>query len=629
MALSPITAKASLDATNFTAGVQEIKKRLSELNAAYETNKAEMKQLGTEMNKLEREKRKLIEQMKNGGTEEQQKELEALNDELTKVADQLGVLRVKESDLKSELKSTTRALEDEKKAVANASSENTQFITTSDSAADALHRLETGLKAVIAGAAGKKLYEVLIGSNAEMEQYLTSFEVMLGDAEKAQTMMNELNKMAAETPMELTDVISAGTLLMNYGVEAENLIGTMTQLGDLAAGNAQKFERVSVAYGQMLAKGKVTGEEMRQMTEAGVPLLQALADNIGVSTSEVQKLISAGKVGIPELNAAIEDLTTGTGQFAGMMEKQAQTFQGMLSTLSDEVAQFGRQAGEESFEILKESLADIMKMIDQWKADGTLEDIAKGTGSTVGFVVNSLKTVIQVLVDCRGAIVPLVTAITTYKVAVEGLKAVNWIVTSVQKLAAGFDANRVALLRSIGVTNAQTVAEKNLAAATQQTAAAEAALIALQASGTATESQLAAAEASLATARAAEAAATKQAEASQIALNAAQAANPIGLILAALGGLIALLVQFSGTADSATENIKKLNDEAKQLSQEAEDYSQKAASLDKIKKKYEEIEKSEKDTKTKATELKGIQDDLISQFRTLAGQIDLVNGRWE
>ncbi len=452
----------SLNASNFAAGIAQVRAKLTELNTALVENRNKMKELNQEAKDLQKQERELAEAMQDGGTEEQQRQMEQLRDRISQVNAQLGTLRTREQELQGDIRQTNRELQDQR--------------DQADNASDAFNKLSTAVKAVIKAAAGRKLYDYLIGSNAEMEQYLTSFEVMLGDAEKAQSMMNELNKMAAETPMELTDVISAGTLLMNYGVEAENLIDTMTHLGDLAAGNAQKFERVSMAYGQMLAKGKVTDEEMRQMTEAGVPLLQALADSIGVSTSEVQKLISEGKVGIPELNAAIAELTTGTGQFAGMMEKQAQTFQGMLSTLSDEVAQFGRQAGEESFEILKESLADIMKMIDQWKADGTLEDIAKGIGYTVGFVVNSLKTVIQVLVDCRGAIVPLVTAITTYKVAVEGLKAVNWIVTSVQNLAKGFDANRVALLRNIGVTNAKTVAEKALAAATQQTAAAEAAL---------------------------------------------------------------------------------------------------------------------------------------------------------
>ena len=83
----------------------------------------------------------------------------------------------------------------------------------------------------------------------------------------------------------------------------------MTQLGDAAQGNADKFNRVSLAYGQMVSKGKVTGEELLQMTEAGVPMLNALADSMGVTTAEVSKLIEKGQVGIPELNKALESIT--------------------------------------------------------------------------------------------------------------------------------------------------------------------------------------------------------------------------------------------------------------------------------------------------------------------------------
>ena len=147
------------------------------------------------------------------------------------------------------------------------------------------------LKGLIVGYAGKTLFEALIGTNAQYEQYLTSFDVMLDGAEKAQAMMNELTDFSAKSPLKLDEVSKATQLLLSYGVAEEDVLTRMRQLGDLAQGNAEKLDRVSLAYGQMLAKGKGTGEELRQMTEAGVPMLQSLADVLGVTTAELQDYI--------------------------------------------------------------------------------------------------------------------------------------------------------------------------------------------------------------------------------------------------------------------------------------------------------------------------------------------------
>lgn len=217
---------------------------------------------------------------------------------------------------------------------------------------------------------------MLIGSNAEMEQCQTSFEVMLGDTEKAAALIEKMRPFAAKTPFGMTGAVSTGSLLMNYGVSSDNLIDTMTKLGDLASGNAEKFNRVVLAYGQMLAKGKVSDEELRQMTEAGVPLQTALAESIGVTGEEFSKMVSAGKVGIDDLDKAIESLTTGNGQFAGMMEKQAETMQGMLSTLQDNVSEFFRKLGEGAFGEVKDALSEVMELMDEWENDGTLNNAA-------------------------------------------------------------------------------------------------------------------------------------------------------------------------------------------------------------------------------------------------------------
>lgn len=272
------------------------------------------------------------------------------------------------------------------------------------------------LKGIAVGYAGKTLYEALIGSNAEFEQYMTSFEVLLGSAEKAEAMMGDLEQFAAVTPLKTEDVTEATQLLLGYGLAEEEVMTTMQQLGDVAQGNAEKLNRVALAYGQMLAKGKVSGEELRQMTEAGVPLTNALAEALGVTTAELSKLIEKGEVGIPTLNQALENMTSEGGQFFGMMEKQSQTLNGLLSTMSDNATIFAREVGDEAFNYLKDELQDVMNTIQQMSEDGSLQAIASGMGEGIAKAITFVGDFIKLLWEMRDAIMLVGGAVATIKV---------------------------------------------------------------------------------------------------------------------------------------------------------------------------------------------------------------------
>ena len=438
----------SLNSSNFGAGIAEARAKLTELNTALIENRNKMKEVNKEASELQKQEKALAESMKGGGTKEQQEEMQKLRDRIGQVNAELGTLKTREREIQSDIRKASNELDNQKNGMNN-------LANAGDNATNAVKRLETGLKSVITMAAGKKLFDYFIGSNAEMEQYTTSFEVMLGDMEKAQSLMGELTDMAAVTPMEITDIVPIGTLLMNYGVAADELVDKMTQLGDLSQGNATKFQRVATAYGQMLAKGKVTGEELRQMTEAGVPLLQALADTLGVTTAEVQDMISKSQVGIDALDAAITSMTTGTGQFAGMMEKQSQTFSGMLSTLKDNIAQFGRDAGEDAFLVVKQSLAELMAMLDEWREDGTLEKIAYELGETVEGVINILKGAIGFIWNTKEGILALAVAMGTFKAAINIGNLINATVTAIRSYKNAVDAAKVSQIafNAVGAAN--------------------------------------------------------------------------------------------------------------------------------------------------------------------------------
>lgn len=401
-----LTTRLALNTKGFSKGIQEIKAQLTELNKALETNKKEL----ADTNKKTKEYEKELDQLKtaekeNGtATKEQKARMAELEKEIDKARTRAEQLKTEQIDLKNGLKETTSELKKQKSGVSGVF--------------DEMNKMKTLITGFIAAYGGKKLWEMLIGSNAEMEQYTTSLEVMLGSASKASAMIEKMREFAAKTPLTLENVISGGSLLMSYGVDESNLIDTMTKLGDLASGNAEKMDRITLAYGQMLAKGKVTGEELRQMTEAGVPLQTALAESIGVTGEEFSKMVSAGKVGIDDLNKAITGLTTGNGKFAGMMEKQSQTMQGMLSTLQDNISEFFRKMGEGAFGEVKSVLQDVSDQLAEWEQDGTLDEWAQNLGVFLKNLVAFMKQAISVGLDFKEAIIAGAVALGTFKVAI-------------------------------------------------------------------------------------------------------------------------------------------------------------------------------------------------------------------
>lgn len=375
---------------------------------------------------------------------EESKEVQRLNQDL--VDNKKAQIDVKNetSNLNSELKKSQSTFD----RLTKETNENTSALLRNEKQADkTIQSIKNGftmLKGLVVGYAGKTLLDALIGSNAEFEQYMTSFDVLLGSADKAQKMMEDLEDFSAKTPLQMDDVSKAAQLLLSYGTAQEDVMTRMQQLGDLAQGNAEKLDRVSLAYGQMLAKGKVTGEELRQMTEAGVPLLQALADVMGVTTAELSKMLETGSVGIPELNQAIESMTDEGGKFYNMMEKQAQTMSGMWSTLTDEVNMFARNVGEESFEYLKNELSGLMNTISQMKESGELDEIAANIGESISRTIELIVNLAKFLYEMKDAIAVAAGAFVGLKTAMAISSLISGVVTAINSLVTGLKSVKTA-----------------------------------------------------------------------------------------------------------------------------------------------------------------------------------------
>lgn len=241
-----------------------------------------------------------------------------------------------------------------------------------------------GLAGVAGGilAIGKSMVE----SNAQMETYTTSFNTLLGSADKAQTVLADLKKFGAETPFEFPELAEAGTKLIAFNVGADELVGKMRAIGDVAAGVNQPLGDLAEIYGKARVAGTLYAEDINQLVGRGIPVIQEFAKQLGVSEGEVKKMASEGKITFGMLDQAFTDLTSEGGKFAGMMEAQSKTFSGMLSTLKDNMGALVMELGGPIFEVVKNLVQTLGELI----GDPAIQEALKAVGQLLGTVIGKL-----------------------------------------------------------------------------------------------------------------------------------------------------------------------------------------------------------------------------------------------
>jgi tape measure domain-containing protein len=199
-----------------------------------------------------------------------------------------------------------------------------------------------GMTKLVGGAGGALAAGATAGVkyNAQMEQYITSFGTMLGGANKAQELVSQLKKYAADTPFEFKDLAKGSQTLLSFGVSANNLMPTLKMLGDVSQGNTERFDALSLAFGQVSSAGKMSGQDLLQFINAGFNPLNEMAKKSGKSMAELRDEMSKGEISAQDVSEAFQSATSKGGQFYNAMAAQSKTFSGQLSTLKDNAMQF-------------------------------------------------------------------------------------------------------------------------------------------------------------------------------------------------------------------------------------------------------------------------------------------------
>lgn len=235
------------------------------------------------------------------------------------------------------------------------------------------HLMADAVKA--SAAAGKQMVSAGMQYNAQMETYQTNFRTMLGgSAEAAEALTAEIEDMAAATPFAMTDLADATQTLLQFGQDSDTVLDTLQTLGDISMGDSQKLQSLTLAFGQASSSGKLMGQDLMQMINAGFNPLLTISEKTGASMGDLKDFMSDGKassalrkqmrdaqrevklfgdeasdgakmlVKMSKDGAISADLlgqvfaieTSPGGRFYGAMEAASKTFNGLVSTLEDD-----------------------------------------------------------------------------------------------------------------------------------------------------------------------------------------------------------------------------------------------------------------------------------------------------
>jgi tape measure domain-containing protein len=213
----------------------------------------------------------------------------------------------------------------------------------------------------------KKIQDIgtqAIKASSDFEQAGVQFGVMLGDAKKAKQLVNEIQDMANVTPFETQDLLDASKTLLNFGINVKEILPDLRMLGDIAGGDKQRMQSLTLAFSQMTSAGRLMGQDLLQMINAGFNPLQVIAEKTGKSMAVLKDEMSEGKISVQMVRQAFIDATSEGGRFYGMMNKQSETLEGKLSTMRDSYTLLTRAISDLAVPALKEQVTEITKTIN-------------------------------------------------------------------------------------------------------------------------------------------------------------------------------------------------------------------------------------------------------------------------
>jgi tape measure domain-containing protein len=235
---------------------------------------------------------------------------------------------------------------------------------------------------------------------SQVEDATIAFEVLTGSAKDGALLFEQIRKFAAESPVTFSNAADATKTMMSFGIAAQDVQKNLQMLSDVTGGNNDRFKMLSLAFSQTTAAGRLMGQDLLQMINAGFNPLQQISKTTGESMIELKKRMEDGGISSQEVRQAFEDATSAGGMFHGMTERLAGTVSGKLNIALSDLEQKAASAGQamgplliqllDAFTRLKPILDAVINLVD---------GISQGLGFAIAVVTDLINSVKNFTVD--------------------------------------------------------------------------------------------------------------------------------------------------------------------------------------------------------------------------------------
>ena len=214
--------------------------------------------------------------------------------------------------------------------------------------------------------------QAIIKTRAEIESFQISLETLLASKSGAEKMLGSLREIASSTPMMLNDLTKAAQTLLGFGVAQKNVIPVIKSLGDISMGNSQKFNSLALAFAQMSAAGKLMGQDLLQMINAGFNPLSVISEQTGKSMAVLRKEMEEGSISSQMVTEAFMSATSEGGQFFQMLERQGAGMQGSINQMKGAIVEMLNDIGTKTQDVSTSTILGITEIVKNYEEMGKI-----------------------------------------------------------------------------------------------------------------------------------------------------------------------------------------------------------------------------------------------------------------
>ena len=293
----------------------------------------------------------------------------------------------KASEMKAEYDAAKKALQEEKAALFGLTQEKATatlatkrlkdeynaFKKEAKETTDASNGFSLSLGKIaglVGGAAAlKQLASQIVSVRGQFQDMETAIETLVGK-DMANKLMPQIKEMAKISPLTMTDIVGAEKMMLGFNIDAEKTIDYLKALSDVSMGNSQKFNSLTLAFSQMSAAGRLMGQDLNQMINAGFNPLQVISEKTGKSIAQLKEEMSKGAISAEMVQQAFIDATSAGGKFYNMSENASKTINGQISMMQDAMDAAFNEIGTKTEGIIIKSIKAATSLIQNYEKIG-------------------------------------------------------------------------------------------------------------------------------------------------------------------------------------------------------------------------------------------------------------------